>query len=84
MACAAKRGENHSPPSHRFTLYRMALSVKGVFTNDLFEYLIIIVTVGVLALASIVMALGQPEEENRRTEEGGMMNVEGRENGSTK
>lgn len=61
-----------------FTLYRMALSVKGVFANDIFEYLIIIVAVGVLALASIVMAIGQPEEEgNRRTDEQGMTKKEG-------
>lgn len=64
-----------------YTLYRMVRSVGGLFTNDNFEYIIIIVAVAVLALASIVMAIGEPEEGNRRTDEQGMKNTEGEENG---
>lgn len=48
-----------------YTLYRLVRTAGTAFTNDNFEYLIIIVAVAVLALASIVMAVGEPEEEGR-------------------
>lgn len=64
-----------------YTLYRMVRSIGGLFTNDNFEYIIIIVAVAVLALASIVMALGEPEEGNKRTDEQEMRKEEGKENG---
>ena len=45
-----------------FTLYRIILTAGSFMKNELFEYLVIIVMVAVLALASIVMALGEPEK----------------------
>ena len=45
-----------------FTLYRLVRLLGNFFTNDLFEYVIILVMVATLALASIVMALGEPEK----------------------
>jgi len=45
-----------------YTLYRLVRSVGNIMTNELFEFVILIVAVAVLALASIVMALGEPEK----------------------
>ncbi len=64
-----------------FTMYRMVVSVVDVFTNDIFEYIALLVMVAVLALASIVMAIGEPEEENRSADKQGMLKEEGKENG---
>lgn len=74
-----------------YTLYKLVRSAGTVFTNDNFEYIIIIVTVGVLFFASIAMALGEPEEEKRKNDtpsfaqtaddKKGTVNEEGKENG---
>lgn len=44
-----------------FTFYKLVRSVSTMLTNDNFEYVVLLVAVPVLALASIVMALGEPE-----------------------
>ena len=49
-----------------YTLYRMEKLVGDFFSNDNFEFIVIIVMVVVLAVASIVMAIGEPEEENKK------------------
>ena len=64
-----------------FTLYRMVRSAVDVFTNDIFEYIALLVMVAVLALASIVMAIGEPEEGNGSTDKQGLLKEEGKENG---
>jgi high-affinity Fe2+/Pb2+ permease len=51
-----------------YTLYRLVGSIGTYATNDNFEYIIIIVAVALLALASIVMAIGEPEEERTKKE----------------
>lgn len=45
-----------------YTLYKLVGSAGGIMTNDNFEYIIIIVTIGVLFFATISMALGEPEK----------------------
>lgn len=45
-----------------YTLYRMVRLASSFFTNDNFEYIVIIVMIVALALASIVMAIGEPEK----------------------
>lgn len=50
-----------------FTIYRLVRYIGFALANDLFEYVVIIAMVAVLALASIVMAIGQPEEEVKTT-----------------
>ena len=45
-----------------YTVYQLFRSLGEMMTNDNFEYIIIIVMVGVLFFASIAMALGEPEE----------------------
>lgn len=44
-----------------YTVYRLIKAIGTAFANDNFEYIIVIVTVAVLALASIIMAIGEPE-----------------------
>jgi high-affinity Fe2+/Pb2+ permease len=46
-----------------YTLYKLFRSISTIATNDLFEFVIIIVMVGVLFFASIAIALGEPEKE---------------------
>jgi high-affinity Fe2+/Pb2+ permease len=64
-----------------YTLYRLISSVGGIMRNELFEYVILIVAVAVLAVASIVMTLGEPDEKDRSTAEQKTTNEEGKENG---
>lgn len=45
-----------------YTIYRLVGAIRTFRDTDNFEYIIIIVTVAMLALASIVMAIGEPEE----------------------
>lgn len=45
-----------------YTLYRLVHNLSTFMANELFEYIVIIVMVAVLALASIVMAIGEPEK----------------------
>ncbi|HVF96794.1 MAG TPA: hypothetical protein VM871_05715 [Flavisolibacter sp.] len=49
-----------------YTLYKLVRSASGILRNDNFEYIIVVVTVGVLFFASIAMALGQPEEKESK------------------
>ena len=44
-----------------FTVYRLVSLTGRMFTNDLFEYIVLLVMVGDLALVSIIMAIGEPE-----------------------
>ena len=46
-----------------YTLYRLVIALRTMFASDNFEYIIIIVTVVALAVASIIMAIGEPEEK---------------------
>lgn len=64
-----------------YTLYRFVRLLGEALTNDNFEYIILIVMVAVLALASIVMALGEPEEELRNANRQGPGETEDRQNG---
>ena len=45
-----------------YTLYTFIRSVGRMMTEENFHYIILIVMVAVLALASIVMAFGEPEK----------------------
>lgn len=55
-----------------YTLYKMIRSIGGLFTNDNFEFVIMIINVFVLFFASIAITIGEPENiENRRTDEQG-------------
>lgn len=45
-----------------YTGYAIATTVGAVFTDDNFHFVILIVTVIVLFLASIAMAFGEPEK----------------------
>lgn len=46
-----------------YTLYKVGRSIGGVFTNDNFEFAIIIITVFVLFFASIALAFAEPEKK---------------------
>ena len=46
-----------------FTVYRLIRNIGGIFTNDDFEFVILIVMVFVLFFASVAMAIGEPEKE---------------------
>ncbi len=48
-----------------YTLYKMIRSISGIFTNDDFEFVIIIVNVFVLFFASIAITLGEPEKNEK-------------------
>lgn len=45
-----------------YTLYKIVTSITTILTNDNFEFVPIIVTVVVLAIAAIFMTLGEPDE----------------------
>lgn len=45
-----------------YTAYEFIKSIGGIMTEDNFHYKIIIVMVAVLALASIIIAFGEPEK----------------------
>jgi phosphate/sulfate permease len=45
-----------------YTLYRVIKTIGKALTDDTFQFQVLIVTVIVLFLASIVMALGEPEK----------------------
>lgn len=45
-----------------YTTYKLVRAAAGIFTNDNFEFVIIIVTVFVLFFASIALAFAEPEK----------------------
>ena len=45
-----------------YTLYKLVRAAGGILTNDIFEFVIIIVTVFVLFFASIALAVTEPEK----------------------
>lgn len=64
-----------------YTVYRFVKEARKALSNDNFEYIILIVMVVVLAIASIVMAIGEPEDE-KRPDSKGLLNGDGQENGN--
>jgi hypothetical protein len=48
-----------------YTLFKIATTVGAVMTDDRFHFQILIITVIVLFLASIAMALGEPENNKQ-------------------
>lgn len=45
-----------------YTLYQIAITIGAVLTDDRFHFQIMIITVVVCFLASVMMALGEPEK----------------------
>lgn len=45
-----------------YTVYKIATTVGAVMTDDRFHFQILIITIIVLFLASIAMALGEPDD----------------------
>lgn len=45
-----------------YTLYRIVATIGNVFTDDRFHFGVMIVTIVVLAVASIIMTVGEPEK----------------------
>lgn len=48
-----------------YTGYEIATTIGSIFTDDSFHFVILIVTIIVLFLASIAMAFGEPDEESK-------------------
>lgn len=46
-----------------YTLYKFIRGIGNIMREENFQYIILIVMVAVLALASIIMAFGEPEEK---------------------
>jgi len=53
-----------------YTLYKMGSSIGGAFTNENFEFMIMVINVFVLFFTSIAITLGEPEKMDEKSKTG--------------